>query len=129
MTRRDGRIRWMAKLQQFDDRGEKKRIQWNGPVMAGNQLVLFSSYGRFAVLSPYTGAVLQTGKSGGGVNTAPVVADGIFYVLNEDAEIVAFEGTRELSAQDSAIPPKQVGANGVIDASGNSGGGFLWFGN
>lgn len=129
ITRRDGRIRWMAKLQQFDDRGEKKRIQWNGPVMAGNQLVLFSSYGRFTVLSPYTGAVLQTGKASGGVNTAPVVADGIFYVLNEDAEIVAFEGTRELSPKDSAIPPKRVDANGVIDASGNSGGSFPWFGN
>lgn len=129
MTRRDGRIRWMAKLQQFADRGEKKRIHWNGPVMAGNQLVLFSSYGRFIALSPYTGAVLQGGKASGGVNTAPAVADGIFYVLNEDAQIVAFEGTRELSPQDAAKPPKKVNANGVIDATHDTGWSLPWFGN
>lgn len=129
LTRRDGRIRWIAKLQQFADNSEKKRILWNGPVMAGNQLVLFSSHGRFVALSPYTGALLQVGKASGGVNTAPVVADGIFYVLNEDAEIVAFEGTRDLSPQEAAEPPKQVGPDGIIDASRDAGYSFPWFGN
>lgn len=128
LTRRDGRIRWIAQLLQFEDSGDDKRIHWNGPLLAGNQLVLFSSHGRFIVLSPYTGAVLQSGKASGGVTTAPVVADGIFYVLNEDADVVAFEGSRDLTSAEVIKPPKTVDANGIIDATGASGGGFLWFG-
>lgn len=129
MTRRDGRIRWIAQLTQFEDRGGDDRVHWNGPVLAGNQLVAFSSHGRFVALSPYTGAVLQAGKSGGGVNTDPIVADGIFYVLNEDAEIVAFEGQRELSREDVMKAPVTVDSNGVIDGTREPGNGFLWFGN
>lgn len=129
LTRREGRIRWVAKLEQFEDRGGDKRVHWNGPVLAGNQLVAFSSHGRFVVLSPYTGAVLQAGKSSGGVNTNPIVADGIFYVLNEDAEIVAFEGQRDLSAEEATKAPALVDHNGVIDGTAEPDKGFLWFGN
>lgn len=129
LTRREGRIRWIAQLEQFESRAGDKRVHWNGPVLAGNQLVAFSSHGRFVVLSPYTGAVLQSGKSGGGVNTDPIVADGIFYVLNEDAEIVAFEGRRDLTAEEASKAPATVDRAGVIDGTTDPDNGFLWFGN
>ena len=74
-------------------------------------------------------AVLQAGKSGGGVSTDPIVADGIFYVLNEDAEIVAFEGQRDLTSEEVARTPVTVDSNGVIDGTREPGNGFLWFGN
>lgn len=128
LTRRDGRIRWLAQLEEFTNSDKGERIQWNGPVLAGHQLVLFSSHGRFVALSPYNGSVVQTGKASGGVTTAPAVADGIFYVLNEDADVVAFEGTRELTPADVTKPPVKVNANGVIDATGSKGGIFPWFG-
>lgn len=129
LSRHDGRIRWLTRLTQFEGQSGDDRVHWNGPLLAGNQLVVFSSHGRFVALSPYTGAVLQTGSSSGGVNTAPIIADGIFYVLNQDAEIVAFEGQRDLTKDDIEKAPETVDSNGIIDGTGGSGRGFLWFGN
>lgn len=127
LTRRDGRIRWIAQLGEFRDPDEKKRILWTGPVMAGNQLLLFSSHGRYVAVSPYTGALLESGDFGSGVNMAPLVADGIVYIIDNDADVFALEGTRDVTPQDAAIAPRAVLENGVIDLTKGTGGGFLWF--
>jgi outer membrane protein assembly factor BamB len=129
LTRTDGRIRWIVQLTQFESEGRDDRVHWNGPLLAGDQLIAFSSHGRFVVLSPYTGAVLQTGKSGGGVNTAPIVAGGIIYVLNEDAEVVAFQGTKVLTSEDVNKAPLSIDKNGIIDGTRRTGSRFPWFGN
>lgn len=115
LTRRDGRIRWIAQLNEFMDPDHKKRVLWTGPIMVGNELLLFSSHGRYVGLSPYTGALLERGKFGEGVNVAPIVANGIVYIIDREADIYALEGDRDLAPTEANVAPENVGKNGVID--------------
>ncbi|WP_262691714.1 PQQ-like beta-propeller repeat protein [Kordiimonas aestuarii] len=87
----DGRVRWVAQLQRFENQ-EKRRdlIKWNGPVLAGDRLLVTSSHGYAVSISPYTGAVLSAVKLPAGSSTAPIVVNGTFVVLTDEGELVAY---------------------------------------
>ncbi|MBV1886695.1 MAG: PQQ-like beta-propeller repeat protein [Parvibaculaceae bacterium] len=90
LSLRDGRIRWITKLQKF--RNEEARIdpiQWSGPVLAGDRLVLTSSLGDAVSVSPYTGEVLGKIELSGGVYIPPVVAQETLYIVTDSAELIA----------------------------------------
>ena len=88
---RDGRIRWVEQLQRFQDRDERTGlISWNGPVLAGDRLLVTSSHGYALSISPYTGEVLSGLKMPAGSSTAPIVVDGTFIVLTDKGELVAY---------------------------------------
>ncbi|NVJ98333.1 MAG: PQQ-binding-like beta-propeller repeat protein [Alphaproteobacteria bacterium] len=87
----DGRIRWVSQLQRFQDQ-EKRRdlIKWNGPVLAGDRLLVTSSHGYTMSVSPYTGEVISAVKLPSGSSLAPIVVDGTFVVLTDTGELVAY---------------------------------------
>ncbi|MFC4348237.1 PQQ-binding-like beta-propeller repeat protein [Kordiimonas lipolytica] len=87
----DGRIRWVTQMQRFQDQ-EKRRdlIKWNGPVLAGDRLLVTSSHGYAMSVSPYTGEVLSGIKLPAGSSTPPIVVDGTFIVLTDAGELVAY---------------------------------------
>lgn len=87
----DGRVRWVAQLQRFEDQ-EKRRglIGWNGPVLAGDRLLVTSSHGYAVSLSPYTGDVLSGITLPSGSSTSPIVVDNTFIVLTDAGELVAY---------------------------------------
>lgn len=87
----DGRVRWVTQMQRFLDQ-EKRRnlIKWNGPVLAGDRLLVTSSHGYAMSLSPYTGEVLSGIELPAGSTTEPIVVDGTFIVLTETGELVAY---------------------------------------
>ncbi len=87
----DGRIRWVTQLQRFQNQ-EKRRdlIKWNGPVLAGDRLLVTSSHGYAMSVSPYTGEVLSGIKMPAGASTPPIVVDGTFIVLTDTGELVAY---------------------------------------
>jgi outer membrane protein assembly factor BamB len=88
----DGRVRWVTQLQRFTDQGTRKGlIKWNGPVLAGNRLLITSSHGYALSVSPYTGDVLSGLEMPDGASTAPIVVDGKFIVLTDAGEIVAYQ--------------------------------------
>ncbi|GHF27765.1 outer membrane protein assembly factor BamB [Kordiimonas sediminis] len=91
MTLGDGRIRWVTQLQRFLNQ-EKRRdlIKWNGPVLAGDRLVLTSSHGYVVTLSPYTGEVLSGTKMPSGSTTSPIVVDNTLIVLTNNGDLVAY---------------------------------------
>ncbi len=91
VTLGDGRVRWVSQLQRFLDQ-EKRRdlIKWNGPVLAGNRLLITSSHGYALSLSPYTGEVLSGVELPAGSSTQPIVVDGTFIVLTDTGELVAY---------------------------------------
>lgn len=90
MSRTDGAIHWVQNLPRFEDeRRRRDPIQWRGPVLAGNRLLLGSSLGQVVALSPYTGRNLGTIRVSGGVAVTPIVADGTLYVLTESARLYA----------------------------------------
>jgi outer membrane protein assembly factor BamB len=92
MTRADGRVRWSTKLDAYDNPEERRDpIVWSGPVLISNLLVLVSSAGKATLLSPYTGQKLGETEMPAGTFISPVVANGIMYVLTDDAQLVALK--------------------------------------
>ena len=106
IARASGRIRWVSQLPAFrrpERRGEPDRrtgrvrvrqgqdpIFWRGPVLAGNRLVLTSSRGQIAYVSPTDGRILSTVERDGSFSLPPVVANNTVYVLDDEGRLTAF---------------------------------------
>lgn len=91
LTRGEGRVRWLTQLQRYKDvEDEKGLVTWNGPVLAGDRLILTSSNGYVATVSPYTGALISVEKLGEGTYLPPVVANNTLYIMTNDGRITAF---------------------------------------
>ncbi|MEX1148067.1 MAG: PQQ-binding-like beta-propeller repeat protein, partial [Sphingomonadales bacterium] len=88
----NGRIRWVQQLQRFKN-AEKRSgpIQWAGPVLAGDRLVVTSSHGFALSLSPYTGEIISGMRLSDGGFLPPVVANNVLYILTNDGELTALQ--------------------------------------
>jgi len=90
LERADGRIRWASQLTRYEDPADKDGpIEWSGPVLAGDRLILTSSLGDAIAVSPYTGKGLGKIELPAKSMLAPVVADQTLYFLLDDGDIVA----------------------------------------
>jgi outer membrane protein assembly factor BamB len=88
----DGRVRWVSQLQRFVDQEKREGlIKWNGPVLAGDRLIVTSSHGYVLSISPYTGDVLSGIEMPDGASTAPIVVDGKLVVLTDAGDLVAYQ--------------------------------------
>ena len=73
-------MRWLTQLPRYrGDKPKKGTISWTGPVLAGDRLILASSEGQLANVSPTDGKLLSTGKVGAPVFLTPVVANQTLY--------------------------------------------------
>jgi len=91
LSRTDGKVKWATPLPQFERPDKKKDpIQWTGPVLAGDRLILTGSHGRAISMSPYSGEVLGEIKLPGKSFLPPIVANQTLYFLTDDAELVAY---------------------------------------
>ncbi|MCK0069910.1 PQQ-like beta-propeller repeat protein [Kordiimonas laminariae] len=87
----DGRVRWVTQLQRFTNQDKRRGlIRWNGPVLAGDRLLVTSTHGFALSVSPYTGEVLSGIEMDAGSSTEPIVVDGTFIVLADDGELIAY---------------------------------------
>jgi outer membrane protein assembly factor BamB len=90
LTRKEGRVRWIHQLPQYEDLEDKKDpILWAGPVLVSDKLILTSSNGYAQALSPYDGKLTGRVEIPAGTVIAPVVANGTMYLYTSDAELVA----------------------------------------
>lgn len=90
VSRRDGRVRWVTQLQRFEDpEARDDPILWSGPILASDRLVLVSSHGVAVAISPYDGHLLGQMALPDGVTVPPIVADGVLYVLTDEADMIA----------------------------------------
>ena len=90
MNRGDGRVRWTTQLPAFGDpAGKRDPIVWTGPLLVSNFLVLVASNGTAELLSPFTGQKLGETAIPDGTFIPPVVANGMMYVLTNEAQLVA----------------------------------------
>lgn len=91
LTRREGRVRWVLALPRYEnpDRQEGP-IDWAGPVLASDRLILAGSNGQALSVSPYTGEVLGAIDLPGSVRIAPVVAGGSLYFVTDEGTLVAY---------------------------------------
>lgn len=92
IARSSGRVRWISQLQRYRDEEDKKGpIFWTGPVLAGGQLWVASSRGEVWRLSAGEGSATLFADVGAAVSLAPVVADGVLYVLDDAGTIHAWK--------------------------------------
>jgi outer membrane protein assembly factor BamB len=88
--RNDGRVRWVNRLPRYTDPEERDgAIEWRGPVLVSDRLLLASSVGEMISVSPYTGQTLGRVEIPAGVFVAPIVANGTVYVLTDEAQLMA----------------------------------------
>ena len=90
LTTREGLIRWVTPLQLYDDPDDRQgRINWSGPILAGDRLIIAGSNREVLSLSPYTGQILGRMEMPDGVPVAPIVAGSTLYILTDDADLIA----------------------------------------
>ena len=90
LWRRDGRVRWVTQLPRYkNEKNNTDPINWSGPVLASDRLVVVSSKGDALSVSPYTGEILGHMRLPGGALISPVVAGGTIYILTDDADLIA----------------------------------------
>ena len=91
LSRASGRVRWISQLPAFRDaEDEKGPIFWRGPVLAGNRLVLVSSSGNIAHVSPTDGRLIAAVSGLAPMSLPPVVANNTLYVLDDTGRLTAW---------------------------------------
>lgn len=91
LSRTTGGIRWMTQLTRYRDAKDKKgRVDWVGPILAGDRLVLANSAGQLVYVSPADGRVLTTQDTGMSVSLQPIVANSTLYVLHDNGQLTAW---------------------------------------
>lgn len=87
----DGRVRWVTQLQRFREQDKRRDlIKWNGPVLAGDRLIVTSTHGYVMSISPYTGEVISGAEMPAGSSTSPIVVNGTLLVLSDQGELLAY---------------------------------------
>ncbi|MEJ1970220.1 MAG: PQQ-binding-like beta-propeller repeat protein [Rhizomicrobium sp.] len=90
LTRKEGKVKWIHQLQRWENTEDKSgAITWSGPVLVSDRLVVVSSKGIAAAVSPYTGELLGKMEIPDGTLIAPVVAGGMLFLYTSSAQLVA----------------------------------------
>jgi outer membrane protein assembly factor BamB len=89
LTRDRGKVRWVTPLTQHDDPKKRTPALWGGPVLAGDRLLITSSFGDLLAVSPYDGSVLGKIDVRDRVRLGPVIANRIIYVLTDSGRLIA----------------------------------------
>ncbi len=91
LTRNEGKVRWLRHLPSYEDEKAKEDpIQWAGPVLGSDRLILVSSDGWALSVSPYTGKPLGREQMPAGAYVDPIIADNTLYILTDNAELSAY---------------------------------------
>jgi outer membrane protein assembly factor BamB len=91
LTRNEGKVRWILQLPSYENEKKKEDpIEWAGPVLGGNRLVVLSSNGQAVSVSPYTGKPLGRIEIASGSYLEPVIAGDTLYILSDDGTLAAY---------------------------------------
>ena len=91
VSRQNGHIRWISQLPQFVKAKSKKgEIDYSGPVLAGNRLIVTGSNGALVYVDPASGSVVSQVNLGVPVSLSPIVAGSTLYILDDRARLMAF---------------------------------------
>jgi len=97
-ARDSGQVYWTADLSEGreESRGgvfglfdQQVLPVWSGPLLASNRLILVNSQGDLVAVDPRTGALLKTVRLGSPAFLTPIAANGMIYVVTQEAELIA----------------------------------------
>ena len=92
IARATGKARWIAQLPRYRKAKSKSGpINWYGPILAGNRLVLTNSEGEITFVLPGDGTIADTIDSKASFSLPAVVANQTLYVLDQAGRISAYK--------------------------------------
>jgi len=90
LARADGHVRWISALPKYSNPPDNtEAILWQGPVLAGDRLILTGTDGKALSVSPYTGKLLGEIDLPSQTHLPPIVAHGTVYILSDNADLIA----------------------------------------
>jgi outer membrane protein assembly factor BamB len=90
LDKASGAAFWVRQLPRYEnEKKQKGRIAWTGPILVGGNLLLASSTGQAVLLSPTDGQTKSTLKIGKPVFVPPIAAGGTVYLLSDDGKLIA----------------------------------------
>ena len=91
VAKQSGKVRWLTQLPRYRNVKKKKgRVQWVGPILAGDRLVLLNSEGQIVSASPTDGSVQSTIATKSAFELPPVIANNTLYVVDGDGRLSAY---------------------------------------
>ena len=88
----NGLIKWVKQLPFWVDEDDQQEIlHWQGPLLAGDKIFIANQLKDGYFISPYDGEILQNFKIPDSIATPPIVADGMMYILYENADLIAYQ--------------------------------------
>lgn len=91
VAKTSGKVRWLTQLPRYRNEKKKKgRVQWVGPIAAGDRLLLLNSEGQIVSASPADGSVQSTIDTKSPFELPPVVANNTLYVVDGDGRLSAY---------------------------------------
>jgi outer membrane protein assembly factor BamB len=91
LTRDSGKVQWLRQLPSYLNAKDKSgRIEWSGPVLGGDRLIVLSSKGEAMFVSPYTGKPIGQMRLSGPAYIEPTIAASRLYILTDDGNLTAY---------------------------------------
>lgn len=91
IARPTGKVRWISQLAGYRNEEKKKNpINWTGPVLAGNRLIVASTEGDVVSVSLDEGSSTTLVDLKQSVSLPPIVAGEMLYILDNSGRISAF---------------------------------------
>jgi outer membrane protein assembly factor BamB len=91
VNRLNGHVRWINQLPQFQSAKKKKgEIDYVGPILAGDRLIVAGSNGVLVNVDPATGSFQSQTNAGAGISVEPIVANSTLYVFDDAGRLHAF---------------------------------------
>jgi outer membrane protein assembly factor BamB len=86
----DGRVAWVADLPAYhNEEKQEDSIQWFGPLLAGDRLIVAGTNEAALAVSPYTGETLGRQTLSGAASLGPVLAGGTVFIISDDGRLLA----------------------------------------
>ena len=91
LTRHEGKVKWALDLPRYQNEEKKKDpLDWSGPVLASDRLIVLASNGDALSISPYTGKPLGRIVFNDGSYVSPVLANQTLYIVTQGADLIAY---------------------------------------
>lgn len=92
IQRASGRVYWSKLLPDFLDKNQKKLdVQWFGPILAQENLIITNSVGEILYISPQDGHLINKQKLNNGFVMSPIIVNNIMLLTMQRGSIVAFK--------------------------------------
>lgn len=91
LERETGSISWVTELPAYKNKSQRTDpITWNGPILAGGRLMIFSSHGKAFDIDPQDGRKIRGWATRANVHIPPIIAKQTLYLLSDNGTLYAY---------------------------------------